>query len=112
MRIIRLPNDRFRAELSEEVPPAFKPDGDIDVPGTMQAVTDVIEGWVRENPGQWLWQHRHWAHVNLPHWDARQRREAVARGEYTPPKRRAGAKRKRGNRQGKLKAQAAIRRST
>ena len=23
-----------------------------------QAVTDVIEGWVREYPEQWLWLHR------------------------------------------------------
>jgi KDO2-lipid IV(A) lauroyltransferase len=26
----------------------------------MQAVTDVIEGWVREFPDQWLWLHRRW----------------------------------------------------
>ena len=27
---------------------------------TMQAITDVIEGWVREHPEQWLWVHRRW----------------------------------------------------
>ena len=27
---------------------------------TMQAVTDVVEGWVREYPEQWLWLHRRW----------------------------------------------------
>jgi KDO2-lipid IV(A) lauroyltransferase len=20
----------------------------------------VVEGWIRENPEQWLWQHRRW----------------------------------------------------
>src|SRR5712672_548047 len=59
-RIISLPNNRFRAELSEEVKPAFDACGQIDVQGTMQAITNVVEGWVREYPDQWLWLHRRW----------------------------------------------------
>jgi KDO2-lipid IV(A) lauroyltransferase len=59
-RIIRLPDNRFRAELSEEVKPVFDAAGQIDVQGTMQAVTNVVEGWVREYPDQWLWLHRRW----------------------------------------------------
>jgi Kdo2-lipid IVA lauroyltransferase/acyltransferase len=59
-RIIRLPNNRFRAELSEELKPVFDASGQIDVQGTMQAITDVVEGWVREYPEQWLWLHRRW----------------------------------------------------
>jgi KDO2-lipid IV(A) lauroyltransferase len=60
VRIIRLPNHRFRAELSEEVKPVRDASGEIDVPGTMQAVTSVVEGWIREYPDQWLWLHRRW----------------------------------------------------
>jgi KDO2-lipid IV(A) lauroyltransferase len=60
VRIIRLPNHRFRAELSEEVKPVRDASGQIDIQGTMQAVTDVVEGWVREYPDQWLWLHRRW----------------------------------------------------
>ncbi|MBI5319068.1 lipid A biosynthesis lauroyl acyltransferase [Bradyrhizobium sp.] len=60
VRIIRLPDHRFRAELSEEVKPVRDASGQIDIQGTMQAVTDVIEGWVREYPDQWLWLHRRW----------------------------------------------------
>ena len=26
----------------------------------MQVITDVVEGWVREHPEQWLWLHRSW----------------------------------------------------
>ena len=60
VRIIRLPGHRFRAELSEEVEPARDAAGRIDVQGTMQAITSVIEGWIREYPDQWLWLHRRW----------------------------------------------------
>ena len=59
-RIIRLPNNRFRAELSEEVKPVFDASGQVDVQGTMQAITNVVEDWVREYPEQWLWLHRRW----------------------------------------------------
>src|SRR5260221_6304493 len=59
-RIIRLPNNRFRAELSEEVKPVRDASGQVDVQRTMQAITDVVEGWVREYPEQWLWLHRRW----------------------------------------------------
>jgi KDO2-lipid IV(A) lauroyltransferase len=60
VRIIRLPGHRFRAELSEEVPPVRDATGQIDVQGTMQAITSVVEGWIREYPDQWLWLHRRW----------------------------------------------------
>jgi len=60
VRVIRLPNHRFRVELSDEVKPARDAAGQIDVQGTMQAITTVIEGWVRQHPEQWLWLHRRW----------------------------------------------------
>ena len=60
VRIIHLPGHRFRAELSEEVPPVRDASGQIDVQGTMQAITSVVEGWIREYPDQWLWLHRRW----------------------------------------------------
>ncbi len=60
VRVIRLPGHRFRAEMSEEVKPVRDAAGQIDVQGTMQAVTSVVEGWIREYPDQWLWLHRRW----------------------------------------------------
>jgi KDO2-lipid IV(A) lauroyltransferase len=60
VRIIRLPGHRFRIELSEEVMPVRDAAGHIDVQGTMQAITSVLEGWIREYPDQWLWLHRRW----------------------------------------------------
>ncbi|MBB5049108.1 KDO2-lipid IV(A) lauroyltransferase [Rhodopseudomonas rhenobacensis] len=60
VRIIRLPNHRFRVELTEEIPPIRNAKGEIDIQGTMQVITSTIEGWVREYPDQWLWLHRRW----------------------------------------------------
>lgn len=59
-RMIRLPGHRFRAELTDEVTPVRDAKGDVDIPATMQAIITVIEGWIRENPEQWLWLHRRW----------------------------------------------------
>jgi KDO2-lipid IV(A) lauroyltransferase len=59
-RIIRLPGHRLRAELTEEITPVRDADGKIDIAGTMQVITNVVEGWIREHPEQWLWLHRRW----------------------------------------------------
>jgi KDO2-lipid IV(A) lauroyltransferase len=59
-RMIRLPGHRFHAEITKEIAPARDPDGKIDVAGTMQIITSVVEGWIREHPEQWLWLHRRW----------------------------------------------------
>jgi KDO2-lipid IV(A) lauroyltransferase len=59
-RVIRLPGHRLQPELSDEITPVRDAEGKIDIAGTMQVITDVIEGWVREHPEQWLWLHRRW----------------------------------------------------
>ena len=60
-RIIRLPDQhRFRVDLSEAIEPRRDDAGKIDIAGTMQAITSVVEGWIREHPEQWLWVHRRW----------------------------------------------------
>ena len=61
LRIIRLPGgNRFRGDITDPIEPPRDAEGRIDVAGTMQAITSVIEGWVREYPDQWLWLHRRW----------------------------------------------------
>jgi len=59
-RVIRLPDGRFRGELTEAVETVRDAAGAIEVAGTMQVITSVVEGWVREHPEQWLWLHRRW----------------------------------------------------
>jgi Kdo2-lipid IVA lauroyltransferase/acyltransferase len=61
VRIIRLSDrNRFGGDITEPLVPPRDAEGRIDVQGTMQAITNVIEGWVREHPEQWLWLHRRW----------------------------------------------------
>ena len=59
-RAIRLEDHRFRMELTEPIAPPRDHEGRIDVEATTQMIATIIEGWVREHPGQWLWLHRRW----------------------------------------------------
>jgi KDO2-lipid IV(A) lauroyltransferase len=60
-RVVRLPDGHhFRVDLTEPIAPVRDAEGKVDIAGTMQAITSVIEGWVREYPEQWLWVHRRW----------------------------------------------------
>jgi KDO2-lipid IV(A) lauroyltransferase len=60
IRMVRYPGDRFQLRLTEAIEAPRDAAGQIDVERTMQAITDVVEGWVREHPEQWLWLHRRW----------------------------------------------------
>jgi Kdo2-lipid IVA lauroyltransferase/acyltransferase len=60
VRVIRLPDRQFR--IAAAGPLALPRDGDgrVDVVASMQMITSVVEGWIREHPEQWLWFHRRW----------------------------------------------------
>jgi KDO2-lipid IV(A) lauroyltransferase len=61
IRIVRNPDgNSFWGEVTEEIAPVRDAQGGVDIAGTTQAVTTVIESWVREHPEQWLWLHRRW----------------------------------------------------
>jgi KDO2-lipid IV(A) lauroyltransferase len=46
--------------MTDAITPRRDADGRIDVQGTMQVITSIVESWVREHPEQWLWLHRRW----------------------------------------------------
>jgi len=60
MRAIRLPNNRFSLELTEALDLPRDAKGKVDTDAATAMINQVIEGWVREHPGQWLWMHRRW----------------------------------------------------
>jgi Kdo2-lipid IVA lauroyltransferase/acyltransferase len=60
VRVIRLPRNRFRVELTDPIALARDEEGRIDIQPSMQIIMSVIEGWIREHPEQWLWLHRRW----------------------------------------------------
>jgi KDO2-lipid IV(A) lauroyltransferase len=59
-RAIRLPGGRFRLELTEAIALPRDASGTVDIQAATQLINDIVAGWIREHPGQWLWQHRRW----------------------------------------------------
>ncbi|MEW9805211.1 lipid A biosynthesis lauroyl acyltransferase [Mesorhizobium marinum] len=60
-RCIRLPGNRYRLEIHEALELPRNADGVIDIEAATQRLNDLVEGWVREHPGQWMWFHKRWA---------------------------------------------------
>ncbi|MBS7541522.1 lipid A biosynthesis lauroyl acyltransferase [Ancylobacter oerskovii] len=60
VRVIRLPGGRFRITCTPPLDLPRDANGKIDVDASMQAITSVVEGWVREHPEQWTWFYRRW----------------------------------------------------
>ena len=60
VRCIRLPENRFRIDITP--PMEFERDakGLIDIESATQHMTALIESWIQEYPEQWLWMHRRW----------------------------------------------------
>jgi KDO2-lipid IV(A) lauroyltransferase len=60
VRVIRRPDGGFT--ISAVGPLALPRDaaGQVDVTAATQMINGIVEGWVREHPGQWLWFHRRW----------------------------------------------------
>lgn len=63
VRVIRLPGGRFRIQCTPPLDLPRDTGGKIDVNGSMQMITSVVEGWIREHPEQWTWFYRRWRHL-------------------------------------------------
>jgi KDO2-lipid IV(A) lauroyltransferase len=60
VRVIRLPDRRFRITADGPLTLPRDASGQLDVAAATQVITSVVEGWIREHPDQWLWFHRRW----------------------------------------------------
>jgi len=61
VRVMRMPDgNHFRGEFTDEITPVRNAQGEFDIQATTQAIANVVEGWIREHPEQWLWLHRRW----------------------------------------------------
>ena len=59
-RCIRLPDNRFRLVIEPKLDLPRLDNGRVDINATAQLLNDVVERWVREDPGQWMWFHKRW----------------------------------------------------
>ena len=59
-RCIRLPGGRYKLQLYDKIELPTTPKGKIDIDASCQLLNDIVEGWVREYPDQWMWFHKRW----------------------------------------------------
>ncbi|MCC6982186.1 MAG: lipid A biosynthesis lauroyl acyltransferase [Bauldia sp.] len=60
VRVIRKPDSRFHVEITPPIELPRDRRGKVDVFAATARINEIIEGWVREHPEQWLWIHDRW----------------------------------------------------
>jgi Kdo2-lipid IVA lauroyltransferase/acyltransferase len=60
VRVIRRPDGGFTVQGVGPLTMPRDENGQIDVTAATQMINGIVEDWVREYPGQWLWFHRRW----------------------------------------------------
>lgn len=59
-RVVRMPDYRYRFDISDPLELPRDSTGKVDVAATMQVITAMTEQWIAEHPEQWMWFQRRW----------------------------------------------------
>ena len=59
-RAVMTPDFNYRVVYDAPIDPSTFGKGEDAVVALTQAMMKATEGWIRENPDQWLWMHRRW----------------------------------------------------
>lgn len=57
---------KLRIIFGPPLPLSDHPDAEQAVAEDTQRITAIVEGWIREDPGQWLWLHNRWKRQPQP----------------------------------------------
>lgn len=60
IHVVRQPDQTFDVIAEGPFDMPRDAEGNVDVEAATQLMISIVEGWIRENPGQWLWFHRRW----------------------------------------------------
>jgi KDO2-lipid IV(A) lauroyltransferase len=60
VRAIRRADGGFTLKAAGPLDLPRDAEGKVDVTAATQMMADIVEAWIREFPGQWLWFHRRW----------------------------------------------------
>ena len=54
------PAAAYRLQLFDKIELPRNAKGKIDIDASCQMLNDIVEGWIREYPDQWMWFHKRW----------------------------------------------------
>lgn len=60
VRVVRTRGVRHHISILPPLPIVRTDDHNRDVAAILRSINRLLEEWIRENPGQWLWIHRRW----------------------------------------------------
>lgn len=64
LQVQRLPGARFRLRFFPPIDIPDTGDRDADILQALGTINQMLEGWIRERPAEWLWLHRRWPENN------------------------------------------------